>query len=226
LHSFSIKSAISTLLAVLTFMAAKQRLVKKSIIAAKFVNLIEIHNSGVLAVKKLNIAVKIVICLGLSLLWLSCATSKKIKTASILKKCEFTFQRAGIDSFLGDSLKFSVFLNTNNKGEDSVFIQRLNGTFYLDSLFEIPFSLQNPMWLSPGRGQISFSGAVQLDLLKLLSLPSVKKFRMQGKAFVALKPEQETTEMDFDETRDIPPDLMEKMLKRLIEEAGKKIIGF
>jgi len=39
---------------------------------------------------------------------------------------------------------------------------------------------------------------------------------MQGKAFVALKPEQETTDIDFDETRDIPPDLVEKMLKKLI----------
>jgi len=181
---------------------------------------------GVLLVKRFNIAVKIVICLGLALLWLSCSASKKIKTATILKKCEFTFQRAGIDSFTGDSLKFNVFLNVNNKGEDSLFVQRLDGTFYLDSLFEIPFSLQDPKWISAGRGQISFSGAVQLELFKLLALPSVKKFRMQGKAFVALKPGQETTEMDFDETRNIPPDLMEKMIKKLIEETSKKIIGF
>jgi len=225
LVSFSIKSAISTLLAVLMFMAAKLRQAKPSTIAAKFVDLIEIHKFGVLAVKKLNIAVKIVICLGLSLLWLSCATSKKIKTANILKKCEFTFQRASIDSFTGDSLNFNVFLNVNNKGEDSLYIQRLDGTFHLDSLFEIPFSLQNAKWISSGRGQISFSAAVQLDLFKLLALPNVKKFRMQGKAFVALTPEQETTAMDFDETRDIPPDLVEKMLKKLVEETSKKVIG-
>jgi len=197
-------------------MAAKQRLAKESIAAAKFVNLIEIHESGVLAVKRFNIAVKIVICLGLSLLWLSCATSKKIKAANILKKCEFTFQRAGIDSFTGDSLKFSVFLNANNKGEDSLFVQKLTGNFYLDSLFEIPFSLQNPKWISPGNSQISFSGAVQLELFKLLALPNVKKFRMQGKAFVALKPDQEGVDIDFNETRDIPPDLVEKMIRRLI----------
>jgi len=97
-----------------------------------------------------------------------------------------------------------------------LFIQKLNGFLYLDSIFEVPFSLQESKWISSGRGQISFSGAVQLDLFKLLALPSVKKFRMQGKAYVALKPEQETTEMDFNETRDIPPDLVEKMLKKLI----------
>jgi len=95
----------------------------------------------------------------------------------------------------------------------------------LDSLFEIPFSLQDSKWISPGRGQISFSGAVQLDLFKLLALPNVKKFRMQGKAFVALKPEEEAIDIDFDETRDIPPDLVEKMIRKIIEEAGKKIIG-
>jgi len=95
----------------------------------------------------------------------------------------------------------------------------------LDSLFEIPFSLQDSKWISPGRGQISFSGAVQLDLFKLLALPNVKKFRMQGKAFVALKPEEEAMDINFDETRDIPPDLVEKMIRKLIEEAGKKIIG-
>jgi len=63
---------------------------------------------------------------------------------------------------------------------------------------------------------VSFSGAVQLELFKLLALPSVKKFRMQGKAFVALKPEQEATDIDFDETRDVPPDLVEKMVKKLL----------
>jgi len=72
------------------------------------------------------------------------------------------------------------------------------------------------------KGQVSFDGAVQLDFLKLLALPTVKKFRMQGKAFVALKPGQETTDIDFDETRDIPPD----MIRRVLEEAGKKLVGF
>jgi hypothetical protein len=197
-------------------MAAKQKPAKTNIAVAKFVNLSEKHKLGVLVVKNSNILAKIVICSSLALLWLSCATTKKIQTANILKKCEFTFQKAQIDSFTGDSLKFSVFLNANNKGEDSLFIQKLNGTFYLDSIFEIPFSLQNSKWLSPGNGQISFSGAVQLELFKILALPSVKKFRMQGKAFVALKPEQQTISIDFNETRDIPPNLVEKMVKKLI----------
>jgi len=179
-------------------------------------------------VKKFNIAVKIVICLGLALLWLSCAASKKIKTANILKKCEFTFQRASVDmdSFTGDSLRFTVFLNVNNKGEDSLYIQKLNGTIYLDSIFEVPFSLQDSKWISSGRGQISFLGAVQFDLLKLPALIDVKKFRMKGTAFVALKPNEETTEMGFNETRDIPPDLVEKMVKELAVKAARKILGF
>jgi len=226
LLSLSIKLAISTLFAVPIFISAKQTQAKKNTAAAKFVNLNEMYKFGVSVVKKFNIAVKIVICLGLALLWLSCSTAKKIKTAKILKKCEFTFQRAGIDSFTGDSLKFTVFLNTNNKGEDSLYIQRLTGTLYLDSLFEIPINLLDSKWISPGRGQISFSAAVQLELFKILALPNVKKFRMQGKAFVALKPGEETTEMDFNETRDIPPDLVEKMVRKLIEGASKKIIGF
>jgi hypothetical protein len=216
LLSLTIKLAISSLLAVLTFISAKQRPAKKNTAAAKFVNLNEMYKFGVSVVKKFNILVKIVICLGLALFLLTCAASKKIKTANILKKCEFTFQRASIDSFTGDSLKFSVFLNTNNKSEDSLYIQGLIGTLYLDSLFEVPFSLQDSKWLSIGRGQISFSGAIQLELFKLLALPNVKKFRMQGKAFVALKPGQEATDIDFNETRDIPPDLVEKMLRKLI----------
>jgi len=226
LLSLSIKLAISTLFAVPTFISAKQVLAKKNTAATKFVNLNKMYKFGVSVVKKFNITVKVVICLSLALLWLSCAASKKIKTANILKKCDFTFQRASIDSFTGDSLKFSVFLNTNNRGEDSLYVQRLTGTLYLDSLFEIPFSLQDSKWLSPGRGQISFSGAVQLELFKLLALPNVKKFRMQGKAFVALKPGEETTDINFDETRDIPPDLVEKMVRKLIEGTSKKIIGF
>ena len=166
--------------------------------------------------KNFNIIVKIAIYLSAALFAFSCSASKKIQTANILKKCEFTFQKAQVDSFTGDSLKFSIFLNANNKGEDSLFVQSLNGIIHLDSIFEIPFSLQNSKWLSPGNGQISFSGAVQLDLFKILALPSVKKFRMQGTAFVALKPEQQATDMDFDETHDIPPDLVEKVVKKLI----------
>jgi hypothetical protein len=209
-------------------MAAKQALAKTNTVVAKFVNFNKMCKFGVSTVKKFNIVVKIVICLGVALLWFSCATSKKIQTANIIKKCEFTFKRASVDleSFTGDSLKFSVFLNVNNKGEDSLFVQRLNGTIYLDSIFEIPFSLQNPKWISPGNGQISFLGAVQFDLLKLPALPSVKKFRMQGKAFVALKPEQETTDIDFDETRDVPPDLAEKMVKDLARKMAKMLLGF
>jgi len=228
LLSLSIKFAISTLFAVPTFISAKQVQAKKSSATTKFVDLNEMYKFGVSSVKKFNIAVKIVICLGLALLWLSCAASKKIKTANILKKCEFTFQKANIDmeSFTGDSLRFTVFLNVNNKGEDSLYIQKLDGTIYLDSIFEIPFSLQDSKWISSGRGQISFLGAVQFDLFKLPAITSLKKFRMQGKAFVALKPDEETTEMGFNETRDIPPDLVEKMVKELAVKAARKILGF
>jgi len=216
------------LFAVPIFISAKQAQAKNSTTAAKFVDLNEMYKFGVLTVKKFNIAVKIVICLGLALLWLSCAASKKIKTANILKKCEFTFQRASVDleSFTGDSLRFTVFLNVNNKGEDSLYIQKLDGTIYLDSIFEVPFSLQNPQWISSGRGQVSFLGAIQFDLFKLPALTSLKKFRMQGKAFVALKPNEETTEMGFNETRDIPPDLAEKMVKDLAVKAAKMLLGF
>jgi len=167
-------------------------------------------------VKNLSISAKIVICLGFVFLILSCSASKKIQAANIFKKCKFTFQKAQADDLTGDSLKFSVFLNAYNAGKDSLFVQNLSGIVHLDSLFEIPISLQNPKWLSPGNSQVSFSGAVQLDLLKLLKLPNVKNFRMQGKVFVALKPNQEPVSIDFDETREVPPDLVEKALKKLI----------
>jgi len=75
-------------------------------------------------------------------------------------------------------------------------------------------------------GQISFLGAVKLNILKLTALTSIKKFKMQGKAFVALKPGEETTEMDFNETRDIPPDLAEKMVKELAIRAARMLLGF
>jgi len=167
-------------------------------------------------VKNLSISAKIVICLGFALLTLSCSVSKKIQAANIFKKCSFSFQKAQIDAFTGDSLKFSVFLNAYNKGNDSLFVQNLSGTVYLDSLFEIPVGLQNSKWLSPGNSQVSFSGAIKLDILKLFALPSIKNFRMQGKVFVALKPNQEPVSIDFDETREIPPDLVEKTVKKLM----------
>jgi hypothetical protein len=175
-------------------------------------------NSGIKGVvlKKLNIYVKIVICLGLVLLALSCTTAKKLQAASILKQCNFSFKKASIDDLKTDSLKFTVFLNAHNKSKDSLFAQNLNGMLYLDSLFEIPISLQKSTWLSPGYNELRFSGAIELDLFKLLSLPSVKKFTMKGIAFIALKPGQNAIEIEFNETKDIPPDLVEKQIKSFL----------
>jgi hypothetical protein len=160
--------------------------------------------------------VKIVICLGLVLLALACSMSKKLQAANILKQCDFSFKKAGIDELKSDSLKFIVFLNAHNKGKDSLFAQNLSGMLYLDSLFEIPINLQKSAWLSPGYNELSFTGAIQLDLFKLLALPGVKKFTMRGTAFIALKPGQNAIEIDFNETKDIPPDLVEKQIKSLI----------
>ncbi|MCL2206548.1 MAG: hypothetical protein FWB90_00445 [Fibromonadales bacterium] len=164
----------------------------------------------------MRIFAKIVICLGLVLLTLSCSASKKIQAANILKKCKFTYHSMQMEGFSGDSLKFSVFLNANNAGADSLFVENLKGSFHLDSLFEIPFNLQNSRWISPGDNQMKFSGALELNLFKILALPNVKKFRMQGKAFIALKPGQKSIDVDFDESHDIPPDMLEKTLKKII----------
>jgi hypothetical protein len=109
-----------------------------------------------------------------------------------------------------------VFLSAHNKGKDSLFAANLNGMLYLDSLFEVPISLQKSTWLSPGHNELSFSVAIQLDLFKLLALPNVKKFTMKGKAFIALKPEQNAIEVEFNETKDIPPDLVEKQIKSFL----------
>ena len=159
---------------------------------------------------------KIVILSALSLFMMCCSATKKLQAANILKDCKFTFKSVQVDSFVGDSLKFNVFLNVNNKNEDSLFLQRLTGVVLVDSLLEVPVSLKDSSWISSGNSQVAFSGAVQLDLFKLLALPKAKQFRIKGKAFVALKPNQESTPMDFDETRDIPPDLLEKYIRRLV----------
>ena len=109
-----------------------------------------------------------------------------------------------------------MFLNAHNKGKDSLYAQGLNGMLYLDSLFEIPISLQKPLWLSPGNNQLAFSGSVELNLFKILSLPSLKKFTIKGNALVALKPGQEAIEIEFSETQDIPSGLVEAQVKSLL----------
>jgi len=167
--------------------------------------------------KKLSMFAKIVICLAIvSLAVLSCSVSKKIQAANILKQCSFSFKKATMDGFKGDSLIFSLYLNANNKGKDSLFAQGLNGTIHLDSIFEIPISLQKSVWLSPGNNELSFSGAIQMNLFKLLAVPTLKKFTIRGSALIALKPNEKALEVDFDETRDIPPDLLEKQIKGVL----------
>jgi hypothetical protein len=195
-------------------MAALAKPAKSNIAVAKFVNLQLFGDSSV---KKFGILLKIVICVGLVVLAaLSCSATKKMQAASILKKCKFSFQRFEVDSFKGDLLRFNVILNSYNEGKDSLFVHNLNGTVYIDDIFEIPVSLQKSKWISPGNSQVAFSGEVQLDFFKILSLPQAKKFRVRGKAYIALKPEQASTEIEFDETKDIPPDLLEKQIKNLL----------
>ncbi|MDR1829567.1 MAG: hypothetical protein LBQ76_02225 [Candidatus Fibromonas sp.] len=174
--------------------------------------------------RNLSIWVKVVICLGLAFLALSCSASKKIQAANILKKCKFTFHSFQMDSFTGDSLKFNIILNAKNEGKDSLFVQELNGFVYLDSTFEVPLSLQKSKWISPGNSQVSFSGAVEMNLLKIPALLSAKQYRMQGKAYIALKPGQDAIDIDFDETRDIPPGVMEEMLEKTAGKAAGKIL--
>jgi len=87
---------------------------------------------------------------------------------------------------------------------------------YLDSLFEIPISLKKSVWLSPGNNELNFSGALRLNLFKLLAVPTLKKFTIRGSAYLALKPDQKAIEVNFNETRDIPPDLIEKQVKSLL----------
>lgn len=164
----------------------------------------------------MRIFAKIVICLGLVLLTLTCSTTKKIQAANILKKCKFTYHSAQVDGFVKDSLKFTVFLDASNSGEDSLFVENLSGTFHLDSLFEIPFSLQTSKWISPGSNRMEFAGALEMNLFKLLALPNVQKFRMQGKAWIALKPGQKSIDVNFDESHDVPPDLVEKQLRKIL----------
>jgi len=129
-----------------------------------------------------------------------------------------------MDSFTGDSLKFNIILNAKNEGKDSLFVQELNGFVYLDSTFEVPLSLQKSKWISPGNSQVSFSGAVEMNLLKIPALLSAKQYRMQGKAYIALKPGQDAIDIDFDETRDIPPGAMEEMLEKTAGKAAGKIL--
>jgi len=205
-------------------MAARLGPANSNTTTANFVNSEKNGKFGVLAVKNLSMLVKIVICLGFALLALSCSASKKIQAANILKKCKFTFHSFQLDSFTGDSLKFNVILNASNAGKDSLFVQDLNGFVYLDSTFEIPLSLQKSKWISPGNSQVSFSGAMELNLLNIPALLNVKQYRVQGKAYIALKPGQNAIDIDFDETRDIPPGFVEEMLEKTMGKAAGKIL--
>ncbi len=121
-------------------------------------------------------------------------------------------------------MKFNIILNAGNKGKDSLFIQDLNGLVHLDSLFEIPLSLQKSKWLSPGNSQVSFSGAMEVNLLNLPALLNVKRCRIKGKAYIALKPGQDAIDIDFDETRDIPPGSAEKILEKTVGKKAGKIL--
>ncbi|GHV14553.1 hypothetical protein AGMMS49938_10880 [Fibrobacterales bacterium] len=168
----------------------------------------------------LTIKAKIAIFTSLVLVFVialaSCSISRKVQTANIIKKCEFSFQRASIDSIVGDSLKFSIFFNAKNNSTDSLFVQKLNGMAYLDSLFEIPVSLSKSLWLSPGNNSVQFGGTLQMNLFKLLALPSVKQFKIDAKANIALEPEQETTEISFSETKEIPSDMATKIIRKIV----------
>lgn len=109
--------------------------------------------------------------------------------------------RGIIESELGKAY-LSTTLIANSRNEDSLWIRNCTATLFLDSLMELPLTLQESSILRPGENIFTISTQFPIDK-RLFRLKEVNKYRIKGVLNVSLESDGEIVPLEFDIAHDI-----------------------
>ena len=114
-----------------------------------------------------------------------------------------------INKNLGNA-NFDVYLNANNTGKDTLWINKLNIEIKFDTLVTLPLTLKDTIRLAPGDNDLHFNAAFPLDA-KVFKIKEVQYYGIAGFIDVSLTAGGESVSQDFEIKRDVKPEDVEKL---------------
>lgn len=114
-----------------------------------------------------------------------------------------------INKNLGNA-NFDVYLNANNTGKDTLWINKLNIEIKFDTLVTLPLTLKDTIRLTPGDNDLHFNAAFPLDA-KVFKIKEVQYYGIAGFIDVSLTEGGESVSQDFEIKRDVKPEDVEKL---------------
>ena len=114
-----------------------------------------------------------------------------------------------INKNLGNA-NFDVYLNANNTGKDTLWINKLNIEIKFDTLVTVPLTLKDTIRLAPGDNDLHFNAAFPLDA-KTFKFKEIQYYGIAGFIDVSLTEGGESVSQDFEIKRDVKPEDVEKL---------------
>ena len=114
-----------------------------------------------------------------------------------------------INKNLGNA-NFDVYLNANNTGKDTLWINKLNIEIKFDTLVTVPLTLKDTIRLAPGDNDLHFNAAFPLDA-KIFKFKEIQYYGIAGFIDVSLTEGGESVSQDFEIKRDVKPEDVEKL---------------
>ncbi|OWV20374.1 hypothetical protein B7990_04205 [Fibrobacter sp. UWB4] len=114
-----------------------------------------------------------------------------------------------INKNLGNA-NFDVYLNANNAGKDTLWINKLQIEIKFDTLVTLPLTLKDTIKLAPGDNDLHFNAAFPLDA-KIFKFKEVQYYGISGFIDVSLTEGGQPVTQDFEIRRDVKPEDVEKI---------------
>ena len=139
-----------------------------------------------------------------------------------------------INSQLG-SANFDVYLNANNGGKDTLWINELKIELKFDTLITLPLTLKDSMVLAPGDNDMHLNAAFPIDM-RIFKLNEVKFYAIAGYLDVSLEAGGKSVSQDVEIRRDVDSEdvlklesaVRDRLTKRLVDQwvgkLGKMIL--
>lgn len=132
-----------------------------------------------------------------------------------------------LDKPLGQ-VHLQIVLRLQNRSQDTLWIDALQGEVSLDTLLTSPLSLVAPIVLKPGYTDALLLTEIPLDK-RLFTLESAQTYAVRGVMSAALKSDGKRDDLEFNERKKIPAEAVQQFVqtaqKSLIEQILTNWVG-
>ena len=122
-------------------------------------------------------------------------------------------------------VNFDVFLNANNKTQDTLWINDLKIELKFDTLITLPLTLKDSLKLAPGDNDMHLIAAFPIDM-RVFKINEVRKYGIAGFIDVSLTAGGKSVTQDFSIEKEVTPEdvkklediIRDKLLKLLVND--------